>query len=82
MGDVHVRWIAIPKQSLDTDVHEFIHPRTGLEERLDHQPACALAAVRGLNQTFDFPVLQPGDRLVPHARGLERQPAMDPLGIR
>ena len=60
-------------------VHEFIHPHTGLEQRLDHQAICAPVAVGGLNQAFDFAVLQPGDRSVPPTRRLERQPAIDPL---
>jgi hypothetical protein len=79
MGDVDLRWIAIQKQILYANVHEFIHPCTGLEQRLDHQAVFALAAVGGLDQAFDFALLQPGYRSVPPVRRLERQPAPDPL---
>jgi hypothetical protein len=47
----------IQKQILDPDVHEFVHPGTGLEQRLDHQSVFAPAAVGGLNQTLDFALL-------------------------
>jgi hypothetical protein len=54
MDDVNLWWVAIQKQILDPDVHEFVHPGTGLEQRLDHQPVFAPAPVGGLNQAFDF----------------------------
>ncbi len=79
MGDVDLRWIAIQKQILYANVHEFIHPCTGLEQRLNHQTVFALAAVGSLNQAFDFALLQPGYRSVLPARRLKRQPAPDPF---
>jgi len=57
MDDVNLRWVTIQKQILNPDVHEFVHPGTGLEHRLDHQPVFAPAPVGGLNQTLDFALL-------------------------
>jgi hypothetical protein len=68
VGDVHLRGIVIQQQILDADVAEFIYPRPGLEQRLEHEPVYALMAVGGLNQTFDFAELQSGDRAGPRAR--------------
>ena len=79
MEDVNLRWIAIQKQTLRADVHEFIHTRTGLEQGLDHQAVLALAAISGLNQALHLAWLQPGDRSVARARRLEPQPTPDSL---
>jgi hypothetical protein len=38
VGDVHLRGIVIQQQILDADVAEFIYPRPGLEQRLEHEP--------------------------------------------
>ncbi len=79
MDDVHLRWVAIQKQIFDADVDEFSHPRTALEQRLDHQAVFALAAISGLNQALHLAWLQPGDRSVACARRLEPQPTPDLL---
>jgi hypothetical protein len=58
-------------------VHKFTHPCTGLEQRLDQEPVFALAALGGLNQAFDFTLVQSG-----HGSGVrrfEREVAPHPL---
>ncbi len=52
MDDVNLWWVAIQKQILDPDVHEFVHPGTGLEQGLDHQPVFCSGS-GSLNQAFD-----------------------------
>src|SRR5438132_11315950 len=79
MNDMNLWWVTIQKQILDPDVHEFVHPGTGLEQRLDHQPVFAPAAVGGLNQALDFALLQAGDRSVARMWGLQRQAAANLL---
>ncbi len=79
MDDVNLRWVTIQKQILDPDMHEFVHPGTGLEQRLDHQSVFASAPVGGLNQALNFALLQAGDRAAARMRGLQRQPAANPL---
>ena len=51
----------------------------GLEQRLDHEPVFALAAIGGLNQAFDFTLVQPGHGSLPGVRRFERQPVPHPL---
>src|SRR6266851_4178236 len=79
MDDVNRRWVAMNKQIFDADVDEFSHPRTALEQRLDHQAVFALAAISGLNQALHFAWLQPGDRSVARVWRLEPQTTPDLL---
>jgi len=79
MDDVHLGRVAIQKQIFDADVREFSHPRTALEQRLDHQAVFALDAISGLNQALHLAWVQPGDRSVARAGRLESQPTPDLL---
>ena len=51
----------------------------GLEQRLDHEPVFALAAIGGMNQAFDFTLVQLGHGSLPGVRRFERQPVPHPL---
>jgi hypothetical protein len=79
MGDVDLWRVAIQAQVLDTKVNQLSHPRARLKQHLDHQAVRAVMLVDGLNEAFNFASIQPLDRSIPRARGLERQPATNPL---
>src|SRR5260221_4616217 len=54
---------------------EFTDPRAGLEQGLDHEPVFAVVAIGGLDQAFDFTLVQSGHGSFPGVRRLELQSA-------
>ena len=58
MPQMHLWWVAVEVQILDADLDELADPRTGQEQRLDHQPLPAARSVGGLDQALDFEAIE------------------------
>jgi hypothetical protein len=55
---MHLWWVAVEVEILDADLHKLADPRTGQEQRLDHQPVTAARSVGGLDQALDFDAIE------------------------
>jgi hypothetical protein len=61
VNEVNLRRVAVEMEILDTHLDKLAHPRTGQEQRFDHQPMPAATAVRSLDQALDFEAIKTVD---------------------
>ena len=58
MPQMNLRWGAVEMEILDSDLDKLADPRTGQEQRLDHQPVTAARSVGSLDQALDLEAIQ------------------------
>src|SRR5918912_2649276 len=76
MPQMYLWWVAVEVQILDADLDKLADPRTGQEQRLDHQPVPTARSVGGLDQALDFEAIE-AIHTAPPSRG-RRQVKLTP----